>query len=36
MHSNNARLFAGTPGVTVVDNRGLIVRDIRYHRYPDN
>lgn len=35
MHSNNATLFAGTPDVTILDNRGLSVRDIRYHRHPD-
>ncbi|MGL4269608.1 MAG: RHS repeat-associated core domain-containing protein [Plesiomonas sp.] len=35
MHSNNTTLFAGTPDVTVLDNRGLSVRDIRYHRHPD-
>jgi insecticidal toxin complex protein TccC len=34
MHSNNAPLFAGTPDVTILDNRGLSVRDIRYHRHP--
>lgn len=30
---NNA-LFNNTPSVTVLDNRGLIVRDIAYHRHP--
>ncbi|WP_339009334.1 RHS repeat domain-containing protein [Aeromonas popoffii] len=35
MHSNNTTLFAGTPDVTILDNRGLSVRDIRYHRHPD-
>lgn len=28
-------LFANTPGVTVMDNRSLSVRDITYHRHPD-
>ena len=28
-------LFSKTPTVTVVDNRGLTVRDIAYHRHPD-
>lgn len=31
----NASLFNNTPTVTVLDNRGLTVRDIAYHRYPD-
>jgi insecticidal toxin complex protein TccC len=35
MHSNNVTLFSGTPDVTILDNRGLSVRDIRYHRHPD-
>ncbi|EBB8133592.1 RHS repeat protein [Salmonella enterica] len=28
-------LFSQTPSVTVLDNRGLTVRDIAYHRHPD-
>ena len=28
-------LFSKTPTVTVLDNRGLTVRDIAYHRHPD-
>ncbi|MNG71997.1 putative deoxyribonuclease RhsC [compost metagenome] len=28
-------LFSNTPSVTVLDNRGLVVRDIAYHRPPD-
>ncbi len=28
-------LFSKTPSVTVLDNRGLTVRDIAYHRHPD-
>lgn len=28
-------LFSKTPTVTVLDNRGLSVRDIAYHRHPD-
>lgn len=29
-------LFSKTPSVTVLDNRGLTVRDIAYHRHPDS
>lgn len=29
-------LFSKTPTVTVLDNRGLTVRDIAYHRHPDS
>ncbi|MBD8170332.1 RHS repeat-associated core domain-containing protein [Erwinia persicina] len=29
-------LFSNTPTVTVLDNRGLTVRDIAYHRHPDS
>lgn len=28
-------LFSKTPTITVVDNRGLSVRDIAYYRYPE-
>ncbi|MDN2485581.1 RHS repeat protein [Kosakonia sacchari] len=28
-------LFSKTPSVSVIDNRGLAVRDIAYHRHPD-
>jgi uncharacterized protein RhaS with RHS repeats len=28
-------VFSHTPTVTVLDNRGLSVRDIAYHRHPD-
>ena len=28
-------LFSKTPAITVLDNRGLTVRDITYHRHPD-
>ncbi|MGK9086241.1 hypothetical protein KXR64_20940 [Brucella intermedia] len=28
-------LFSKTPSVKVVDNRGLVVREITYHRHPD-
>ncbi len=31
----NTSLFSKTPTVTVLDNRGLTVRDIAYHRHPD-
>ncbi|MGT9851954.1 RHS repeat-associated core domain-containing protein [Vibrio parahaemolyticus] len=31
----NASLFSNTPPVTVLDNRGLSVRDIAYYRHPD-
>lgn len=30
----NTSLFSKTPSVTVLDNRGLTVRDIAYHRHP--
>ncbi|WP_175628134.1 RHS repeat protein [Yersinia proxima] len=30
----NTLLFSNTPSVTVLDNRGLTVRDIAYHRHP--
>ncbi|MHA1053706.1 RHS repeat-associated core domain-containing protein [Enterobacter mori] len=30
----SSSLFSKTPTVTVLDNRGLIVRDIAYHRHP--
>ncbi|MDN2484987.1 RHS repeat protein [Kosakonia sacchari] len=29
-------LFSKTPMVTVLDNRGLIVREVSYHRHPDS
>lgn len=29
-------IFSNTPSVTVLDNRGLTVRDIAYHRHPDS
>lgn len=29
-------LFKGTPTITILDNRGLTVRDIAYHRQPDS
>ena len=32
----NTSLFSKTPTVTVLDNRGLTVRDIAYHRHPDS
>lgn len=32
----SSSLFKGTPTITIVDNRGLTVRDIAYHRHPDN
>ncbi|WP_155485848.1 hypothetical protein [Vibrio campbellii] len=28
-------LFSNTPSVTVLDNRGLSVRDIAYYRHPN-
>lgn len=31
----NTALFSNTPTVTALDNRGLTVRDIAYHRRPD-
>lgn len=31
----NTSPFSNTPSVTVLDNRGLTVRDIVYHRHPD-
>ncbi|WP_346763430.1 RHS repeat domain-containing protein [Escherichia sp. E1130] len=31
----NTSLFSNTPTVTVLDNRGLTVRDIAYHSHPD-
>ncbi|WP_081861824.1 RHS repeat-associated core domain-containing protein [Photorhabdus australis] len=35
MSSTDYSLFKHTPTVTVLDNRGLAVRDIAYHRHPD-
>ncbi|QLA70596.1 RHS repeat protein (plasmid) [Enterobacter pasteurii] len=32
----NLALFHNTPTVAVLDNRGLTVRDISYHRHPDS
>lgn len=32
----SSSLFKGTPTITIVDNRGLTVRDIAYHRHPDS
>ncbi len=32
----NTSLFSKTPAVTVLDNRGLSVRSIAYHRHPDS
>lgn len=34
--SMNTFLFSNTPTVTVLDNRGLTVRNIAYHRHPDS
>lgn len=31
----NLTLFSKTPEVTVLDNRGMVVREIRYQRHPD-
>lgn len=31
----SSSLFSKTPMVAVLDNRGLTVRDIVYHRHPD-
>ncbi|AIR59387.1 hypothetical protein LH23_01570 [Cedecea neteri] len=31
----NQSLFSKTPSVTVLDNRGLSIRNIEYHRHPD-
>lgn len=31
----NSKVFSKTPTVTVVDNRGLSVREIAWHRHPD-
>lgn len=31
----NISLYSNTPSVTVLDNRGLAVREIAYHRHPD-
>lgn len=31
----SAQLFINTPSVTVLDNRGLPVREVEYHRHPD-
>nr|WP_256451891.1 hypothetical protein [Serratia proteamaculans] len=28
-------LFSSTPSVAVLDNRGLLVRELQYHRHPD-
>nr|WP_241391059.1 hypothetical protein [Serratia proteamaculans] len=28
-------LFGSTPSVAVLDNRGLLVRELQYHRHPD-
>lgn len=36
MQGANASLHTYTPEVSVSDNRGLIVRDIRFHRHPDS
>ncbi|MBP2170904.1 RHS repeat-associated protein [Erwinia toletana] len=35
MSSPDYTLYRGTPAVAVQDNRGLIVREIAYHRHPD-
>ncbi|WP_219927894.1 RHS repeat protein [Aeromonas sp. HMWF014] len=32
----NTSLYSNTPTVTVLDNRGLTVRDIAYHRHPSS
>ncbi|WP_261653613.1 RHS repeat domain-containing protein [Erwinia mallotivora] len=32
----NASLFSKTPAVKVIDNRGLAVREVTYHRHPDS
>ncbi|MQG91083.1 RHS repeat domain-containing protein [Pseudomonas sp. MN1F] len=36
MQGANASLHKFTPEVSVSDNRGLIVRSVRFHRHPDN
>lgn len=35
MNNMTAAVHHRTPAVTVLDNRGLTVRDIAYHRHPD-
>lgn len=35
MSGTNNTLYQRTPDITVVDNRGLTVRDIAYYRHPD-
>lgn len=32
---NKSAIFKNTPSVTVLDNRGLSVRELQYHRHPD-
>uniref|UniRef100_A0A3B0MJ40 Uncharacterized protein n=1 Tax=Arsenophonus endosymbiont of Trialeurodes vaporariorum TaxID=235567 RepID=A0A3B0MJ40_9GAMM len=32
----SSSLFNGTPTIKIVDNRGLTVREIDYHRHPDS
>lgn len=32
----NTSQFSHTPSVTVLDNRGLSIRNIEYHRHPDS
>lgn len=36
MCASQTSLHANTPSITVLDNRGLNVRDLRYHRHPDS
>ncbi|HHR6019989.1 TPA: hypothetical protein ACS7Z7_003716, partial [Providencia alcalifaciens] len=35
MHTISASVFEKTPTVTVLDNRGLNVRNVEYYRHPD-
>lgn len=32
----SSSLFKGTPTIKIVDNRGLTVKEIDYHRHPDS
>ena len=36
MSDNKSALHQKTPDVSIVDNRGLSVRGIAYHRHPDS
>lgn len=35
MNQSDSALHQGTPGVSVLDNRGHVIRELRYYRHPD-